>query len=62
MEKTLSTPVVKRKKETRPVKTPDEGKEAKLTAKKDPDLQNVFDDHGEMEDLYEIYGEMIGAL
>jgi hypothetical protein len=58
MEKTLSIQVVAVNKENSAVKAQENSKVTKLNAKKDSGVKDVFDDLGEMEDLFEIYGEM----
>lgn len=62
MEKTMSVPVVTLKKGISPIETSDKSNEANLKTKEDPEIRIVFDDLGEIEDLYEIYGEMSNTL
>jgi hypothetical protein len=58
MKKAMSAPVITLSKGIVPVQTTDESNDVSLIDKEDPELQNVFDDLGEIEDLNEIYGEM----
>jgi hypothetical protein len=58
MKKAMSAPVITLSKGIFPIQTADESNEVSLIVKEDPELQNVFDDLGEIEDLNEIYGEM----
>ncbi len=62
MGKTLSEPVVILKKETKPDQSQDESRKSNLLHNKDSEAQDEFDDLGEIEDLYEIYGEMSNIL
>jgi len=58
MEKTVNVPEIKLHRGIAPVQISDNSNDNNLIVKDDPDLQNVFEDLGELEDLNEIYGEM----
>jgi hypothetical protein len=62
MGKAISATIVTLNKEIAPIQTPDEGNKADFITKEDPKLKNDFNDLGEIEDLYEIYGEMSNTL
>jgi hypothetical protein len=58
MEKTINSPVITLSKGIAPVQIPDKNNGDNLIVNVDPELQNVFEDLGELDDLNEIYGEM----
>jgi hypothetical protein len=62
MEKTIIAPVITLIKGIAPVQILDKSNDNNLIVKDDQELQNVFDDLGELEDLNEIYGEMSNVL
>jgi hypothetical protein len=62
MEKTMNATVVALNKGIAPIQTHAESNEAKLIEKEDQEVKNASDDLGEIEDLYEIYGEMSSTL
>jgi len=62
MEKTINAPVITMSKGIAPVQTFVNSYDNNLLLEGDPDLQNVFNDLGELEDLNEIYGEMSNIL
>ena len=58
MEKKLNTPVVTYNRGLAPVQNSSNRYDTDLLANEDAELQNVFTDFGELEDLNMIYGEM----
>jgi hypothetical protein len=58
MEKKLNTPVVTYNRGLAPVQSSSNRYDTDLLANEDAELQNVFTDFGELEDLNMIYGEM----
>lgn len=62
MGKTINAPVITLSKGIAPVQTFVNSYDNNLLLEGDPDLQNVFNDLGELEDLNEIYGEMSNTL
>jgi len=62
MGKTINAPVITLSKGIAPVQTFVNSYDNNLLLESDPDLQNVFNDLGELEDLNEIYGEMSNII
>ena len=58
MEEKLSSPIVSYNRGMAPLQSPSNRYNADLLADQDSDLQNVFTDFGELEDLNMIYGEI----
>ena len=58
MEEKLSSPIVSYNRGTAPAQSSSNRYNADLLADQDSDLQNVFTDFGELEDLNMIYGEI----
>ena len=58
MKEKLSSPVVSYNRGIAPVQSSSNRYSADLLADQDSDLQNVFTDFGELEDLNMIYGEI----
>ena len=58
MEEKLSSPIVSYNRGTAPVQSSSNRYNTDLLADQDSDLQNVFTDFGELEDLNMIYGEI----
>jgi hypothetical protein len=62
MEKTIIAPVITLSKGIVPVQILGKNNDNNLIVKDDPDVENMFEDLGELEDLNEIYGEMSNIL
>lgn len=62
MEKTMNAPVITLSKGIAPVQILDKNNGDNLIVNVDPELQNVFEDLGELDDLNEIYGEMSNIM
>jgi len=58
MEKKLNTPIVTNSRGMAPVQTASSRYNTDLLAEQDSELQNIFTDFGELEDLNMIYGEI----
>lgn len=62
MEKKINSPVVTYNRGSAPLQSSSNHYDTDLLASEDSELQNIFTDFGELEDLNMIYGEMSGII
>jgi hypothetical protein len=62
MEQTIATPTIKLHKGTAPLQEKNDKNEYFNGTQINEEIQHIFDDLGELEDLYKIYGEMSNSI